>query len=247
MSFTTARLLIAATVLLVAGAPDADAAGTHQLVLYRPATSTFYSRPEAPDAPVAEVAFGAPGDVPFFADFKGNGQSVPALYRKGQWMISTHADGKPDVTVTFGGQPGEVPLVGDVDGDGKADLVVFRSGAWYVHGTRNPAVTQAFHFGTAGDVPLLGDFDGDGKVDLAVFRGGQWFVDTKRDGKAALTFGFGDAAVDRPFVAQWGGHAVPALFRNGAWLVSAHHDGKVSAQFAFGTRGDIPISLQPQP
>jgi len=233
---------IAASLSLVVAAVPAADAGTHQLVLYRPATSTFYIRQEEPTAPVKELPFGAPGDVPFFADFTGDGKREPALYRKGEWMISTHADGKVDITLTFGGQPGEIPLVADVDGDGKADIALFRSGAWYVRGTRNPAINQAFNFGAAGDKPLLADFDGDGKVDFAVYRAGHWYVDTNRDGKAKLDFVFGGEPADRALAVDWDGHAAPALFRAGVWLVSGQHDGKVSAQYGFGATGDIPLA-----
>jgi FG-GAP-like repeat len=244
MSFATFRIpIIAAFVLLGAGAmASADAAGTHELVLYRPATSTFYIRQEPGDAPAAELPFGAPGDIPFYADFTGDGKREPILYRKGQWLISTHGDGNPDITVNFGGQAGEIPVVGDVDGDGKADLVLFRSGVWYVRPTGRPATTQVFHFGAAGDVPLLGDLNGDGKIDFAVFRAGHWFVDTNRDGKPKLEFGFGGVAGERTLTVDWDGHVAPALFRDGSWLISADHDGKVSAQAAFGTKGDIPVA-----
>jgi len=233
---TTAFVLMASI-----GVP-ASAAGTHQLVLYRPATSTFYIRQEEANAPVTQVPFGAPGDVPFFADFTGDGKREPALYRKGEWMISTHADGKVDITTTFGGQPGEIPLVADVDGDGKADFALFRSGAWYVRGSSKPAITLSFHFGIAGDKPLLADFDGDGKVDFAVYRAGHWYVDTNRDGKAKLDFVFGGEPADRALAVDWDGHAAPALFRAGVWLVSGQHDGKVSAQYGFGATGDIPLA-----
>jgi hypothetical protein len=243
------------TVLLLCGA--AAAIGTplaargadaraHEVVLFRPATATFYIRRGAADAPATEIAFGAPGDLAFFADFSGDGKRAPALYRKGQWLISTHADGKADITIAFGGQGGDTPLVGDVDGDGRADLVAFRAGEWLVRGTRNPAVTQVLHFGAAGDVPLLADFNGDGKVDLALYRNGHWFVDFDRDGKADLEFAFGGAPGDRPFASDWNGsgRAAAIVFRDGNWLVSEQRDGRVSSEFGFGVKGDIPLAAR---
>ena len=237
--------LISALVLFAVPACAADPARPHQWVLYRPATSTFYIKQDGEDKPVAALQFGAPGDIPLWADFAGDGKREPALYRKGQWLISMHADAKVDLTLNFGGQPGDIPLAADVDGDGRADLVVFRAGEWDVRGTRNPAVTQIFHFGAAGDVPLLADFDGDGKIDFAVFRGGQWYVDTHRTGKADLSFAFGGVANERPLAAAWhgNGRAALVLFRDGAWYVSAQRDGKVSTEATFGTKGDIPVAV----
>jgi len=219
---------------------------TRQLVLYRPSTSTFYIRAGENQAP-KELAMGIAGDIPLWADINGDGKPEPGVYRKGQWLISTHGDGNADLKVSFGGNDGDVPLIADVDGDGRQDLVIFRAGEWSVRGTRNVAVVQLFHFGTAGDIPLLADFDGDGKIDFAVFRAGQWLVDTHRNGKADLTLGFG-AANDKPLAVEWDGKkgaAALVVFRDGHWLVSSQRDGKVAADIGFGAKGDIPIAVLP--
>ena len=239
-----AWLAALAALQLCAGARAAEP--KREMALYRPGNATFYIRHGAADARTGEVPFGAAGDIAFFADFSGDGKREPGVYRKGQWLISTHADGKPDLTLAFGGQAGDVPVVGDLDGDGRADVAVFRAGDWYVRATRNPAVSLILHFGAAGDVPLLADFNGDGKLDLVVYRNGQWFVDLDRDGKADLEFGFGGAAGDRPLAADLdgSGRAAAIIFRDGTWLVSAQHDGKVGAQFAFGAKGDIPLAAR---
>ncbi|HSE13186.1 MAG TPA: VCBS repeat-containing protein [Rudaea sp.] len=229
---------------LLAALAFAQRPGTRELVLYRPSAATFFIKSGEGDTAPRMLAMGAPGDIPLWGDFNGDGKRAPALFRKGTWLISSRADGKVDMTIEFGGQPGDIPLVADVDGDGRSDLVIFRAGEWHVRGSRNPAVAQIYHFGTAGDVPLLADFDGDGKIDLAVFRAGQWYVDTHRTGKADLTFAFGDATKDRPLAADWTGNRKSALvvFRDGEWLVSTERDGKVTARAAFGTKGDIPVA-----
>jgi len=246
MSAIAMRILVlTAACLSMADASAKDDAPAHQWVLYRPSNSTFYVKVDPGKEPPMEIPYGAAGDVPLYADFNGTGKRIPALYRKGQWLISSHADGKPDAVVNFGGQPGDIPLAVDIDGDNRADLVIFRGGEWHVRGTRNLAVTQIVHFGLPGDVPLLADFDGDGKIDFAVFRAGHWYVDTNRDGKAELDFAFGGMAGERAIVGDWdlAGHAVPMLFRDGEWLVSAQHDGKVSARAVFGSKGDIPVAV----
>src|SRR5258706_15844593 len=115
MSAIMIRVALTAALGLAVPACGADTPKPHEWALYRPATSTFYIKHDSGEAPTV-LQFGAPGDVPMWADFSGTGKRVPALYRAGQWMISTHADGKADLIQTFGGQPGDIPLAADVDG-----------------------------------------------------------------------------------------------------------------------------------
>lgn len=242
------KSIVAAGLLILAACsePGQGPAGKYQVVVYRPSTSTFYVRHGASKEPAAEFPFGAAGDVPLWADFDGSGKPQPALYRKGEWLISTHADGKADVTLAFGGLAGEVPLAADLDGDGKADLIVFRAGEWSVRPSGNPGVTQVFHFGRGGDVPLVADMNGDGKNDLVVFRNGVWLVSTNRDGKVDMTFPFGGGN-DRPVAGSFSaGPSLPMLFRGGTWLVSTKRDGKVWVQFPFGAKDDIPLGVWPE-
>src|SRR5215467_9180096 len=89
-----------ATALLVAacsGGGPSPSAGLREVVLYRPSNSTFYVRHGDGRTPATELPFGAPGDIPLWADFAGTGKPGPALYRKGEWLISTQADGKADL------------------------------------------------------------------------------------------------------------------------------------------------------
>ena len=148
MSVTTLRVALMAVLGVAVSGCGPDTPKPHEWAVYRPATSTFYVKHDSGAEPTV-LQFGAPGDVPLWADFTGTGKPVPALYRAGQWMISTHADAKVDLTLNFGGKPDDIPLAADIDGDGRADLVIFRAGEWLVRGTRNPAGTQILHFGTA--------------------------------------------------------------------------------------------------
>jgi hypothetical protein len=237
--------LLTTASLAAAGAGPRDEVPAHEWVLYRPANSTFYFKLETGKGSTRELSYGAPGDVPLYADFTGSGKRSPALYRKGVWLVSTRFDSKPDIVINFGGHVDDVPLAADVDGDGRADAVIFRDGEWHVRGTRNTAVTLIFHFGARGDMPLLADFDGDGKIDFAVFRAGHWYVDTNRDGKADLEFTFGGVAGEQAIAGEWtrAGQGVPMLFRAGEWLVSAEHNGAVTAQSLFGAKGDLPLAV----
>jgi hypothetical protein len=140
--FTSKSLALALT--LFSSFAVAQQSDTRQLVLYRPSNATFYIRAGEGNQPARELVMGTAGDIPLWADFNGDGKPELAVYRKGQWLISTHADGNVDLKVTFGGNEGDIPLVADVDGDGRQDLVIFRAGEWSVRGTRNLAVLQVF-------------------------------------------------------------------------------------------------------
>lgn len=215
---------------------------THELVLYRPGNSTFYIMHEGSKQPANSVQFGTVGDIPLWADFTGSGKSSPGLYRKGEWLISTHTDGKPDIVIYFGGEPNDIPLAADLDGDGKADEIIFRDGLWFVRESHNPdANPKIYAFGATGDIPVLGDFNGDSKVDLAVFRNGEWLVDTLRNGKVNLTFNFGSPSDKHPIAVDWHGtgKVSPTLFRDGNWLI----DHGPAAPIGFGGTGDIPLSV----
>ncbi|MBS0437790.1 MAG: VCBS repeat-containing protein [Proteobacteria bacterium] len=227
-----------------AGTNDAQH-GVSTMVLYRPANSTFYVRHGDDGQAASELGFGAPGDIPLWADFNGDGKNVPGLYRNGRWLISSHADSTADVEIDFGGAPGDVPLAADIDGDGRADLVIFRNGQWIVRGTRDPSRLLNFQFGQAGDIPVLADFDGSGKIDLAVFRHGQWFIDTERNGTAKMTLNFGGSADRFPIASHnTGTHgSSPALFRDGMWIVGTAANAPM-IEVAFGASGDIPVFLE---
>ena len=71
-------------------------------------------------APVTDVHFGTPGDIPVVGDWDGTGKDTVGVFRDGTWTLSNGQTGAKLRTtqVHFGG-PGDIPVVGDWNGDGK--------------------------------------------------------------------------------------------------------------------------------
>ena len=135
------------------------------IAVWRPSNGTWYIRN------IATIQWGLTGDIPVPADYDGDGDVDPAVYRPG------NATGYPPnlgVWYIYGGstiQHGlatDIPVPADYDGDGTVDLAVWRpsNGTWYI---RNIATIQ---WGLTGDIPVPADYDGDGDVDPAVYRPG---------------------------------------------------------------------------
>lgn len=158
-----------------------------------------------------DLALGQPGDIPFCADFNGDGDSDSGVFRNGDWMISTRRDGT-DADIRFSlGIPGDRPVVLNVAGAGNAtdrrNVVygVYRKGMWYLD-TKGAGAASATHSfgGLPQDVPLLiprwsTDSHAAPAYSLAIFRDGMWFIKPDPDGAQTLTFGFGQAG-DLPSV-----------------------------------------------
>jgi hypothetical protein len=134
------------------------------------------------------IAFGngLPSDVPFLADFDGDGRADPCVRRDGRFLCDLRHDGAQaeDRSRPFG-LPGDTPLLADVDGDRRADPCVFRAGVFLCDRDRDGTEDLRIAFGRPGDTALLGDADGDGRKDPCVYRAGRFNCDTAHDGGTA--------------------------------------------------------------
>ena len=162
------------------------------------------SRPEGGD-----FSLGVAGDLPFCADFDGDGLSDSGVFHDGTWFVKTKRDDTaPDLRFWFGA-PGDRPVVLNVQGAGNAtdrrNLVygVYRRGMWYLD-TRGTGQVEVGHVfgGLPQDIPLLiprwsRDPAATPAYSLAIFRDGVWYLKLDPDGVQTLSFSFG-AAGDLP-------------------------------------------------
>jgi len=179
---------------------DIDGDGKVDLVVWRASTGTFFWLTSSTGynyANQGEARWGdqSLGDVPFLADFDGDGKADLTVWRASTgvwfWLKST-SNYTTSGQVQWGSQSaGDVPLVADMDGDGKADVIVWRAptGMWFWLTSSSGYTTQVnARWGnqSLGDVPLVADFDGDGRGDIAVWRAstGTWFWLTSSSGFA---------------------------------------------------------------
>ena len=166
-------------------------------------TSATKARP-----PGSNFTFGQAGDLPFCADFDGDGLSDSGVFRDGTWFVSARRDGAAPIRFSFG-TVGDRPVVLNVKGAGngtdRRDVVygVYSRGMWYLdtHGTGTVDAAHVFG-GLPQDVPLLiPRWSREGAAtpgySLAIFRDGTWYLKPDPDGAQILSFGFG-AAGDLP-------------------------------------------------
>lgn len=155
-----------------------------------------------------DFALGEAGDVPFCADFDGDGSADNGVFRDGAWYVATKRGATPDVRFAFGAA-GDRPVVLNAKGTGNAtdrkNVVygVYRRGMWYLD-TRGMGTVDAAHAfgGLPQDAPLLIPrwSHTPGAVpaySLAIFRDGTWHIKPDPDGAQTMSFTFG-AAGDQP-------------------------------------------------
>jgi glucose/arabinose dehydrogenase len=206
---------------------------------------TFFLRDSASSGRATSTfAFGAPGDVPLFCDWDGNGTATVGVFRSGVFFLrSSNSTGTADLVVGFG-DPGDIPVCGDWNGDGKDTIGVFRNGVFYLRNSNTTGVADlVIGFGDPGDRPVVGDWNGDKTTTVGVFRNGTVFLrDSNTTGVADVAFGYGDAG-DVPVAGDWDGNGTTTIgvYRPGVFLLrNANSTGVADIAAAYGDRGDTP-------
>jgi hypothetical protein len=150
-----------------------------------------------------DVVLGQPGDIPFCADFDGDGIADSGVFRGGEWFVAPRRAGDgADIRFSLG-MAGDRPVVLNVKGAGNASdrrnvvYGVYRRGMWYLDTKGTGAVDATHGFGgLPQDVPLLiprwsGAAGAMPAYSLAVFRDGTWHVKPDPDGAQTWSFPFG--------------------------------------------------------
>lgn len=170
----------------------------------------WYLKPSAGDG-AAQVQWGLRGDIPFVADFDGDGLTDLGVWRNatGQWYVlqssNNYAKDSSKIIQKQWGLPGDHPMAGDYDGDGLADLVVWRpsSSTWYICPSRfsfDCSKATAVQWGLATDSPVSIALMGDHSLSPAVFRS---YLKTGRS-EIEGTWYVRDLKSDTSITKQWG-------------------------------------------
>jgi len=238
------------------GAFITKAAGTFALAAVAPPVfyldvwhNTGYN---GPNVTLGAATYGVSADIPIAGDWNGTGSKLLGVFRDGQWIVDTNANGVLDVadkTVNFG-QAGDRPVVGDWNGTGKVKLGLFRSGTFILDlsgrlsGVPTGLTDASFTFGLAGDVPVAGDWTNSGITRVGVFRNGQWLIDFSGTRTVSATWNFGQAG-DKPVVGNWGGFGDGiGVYRSGVWYLDYDLSRTISAAdmvFSFGGATYLPL------
>jgi hypothetical protein len=148
-----------------------------------------------------DLLLGQSGDVPFCADFDGDGRPDNGVFRGGEWLVRTSGViGGADLRFRFG-NAGDRPVLLNVPGRGngtdRRNLVygVYRQGIWHIDLDGDGTVDATYAFGgLPQDIPLLiprWSRNGTGSYSLAIFRDGVWFVREDPNDSATTQFYFG--------------------------------------------------------
>ena len=162
--------------------------------------------------PKGDLRLGQAGDLPFCADFDGDGRADDGVFRAGEWLVSTRARGDGP-TLRFGfGQAGDQPVVVNLAGRGNGtdrhNVVygVYRAGVWHLDTDGDGNADAAHNFGgdPADVARLIPRWSSETKLpegySLLLFRRGTWYLKPDPEGAEILTFGFGQPG-DVPWVA----------------------------------------------
>ncbi len=226
---------------------DIDGDGKMDLVLFDPATGTWYAKLSSFGYALVSGVLGGPGCTPVPGDYDGDGLTDPGVYEEltGLWTVMLSSLGYGTATATLGGM-GYTPVPENYDSDNRADVAVYNTanGNWTVLLSASSYITATlWGFGGEGYTPVLGDFDGDSRADPTIYQEstGNWYAKLSVYQHATTTLlGFGGTG-DSPVPGDYDGDGLsdPALYNEstGNWYVMLSSMGYGIATATFGGSG----------
>jgi hypothetical protein len=204
-------------------------------------------------------AFGSEGRVGAIADFDGDGNADPAVWRASTatWYVAGSAHSYAALSPVHYGDSSlhDIPQIGYYDADSRPDYALWRptDGKWYIlNSTSEYTMSTVIPWGdgTLDDRPVAADYDGDTKTDLAVWRPGtgMWYVLTSLSHYTSWSvthWGDGSSG-DIPLTGDFDGDGKAdfAVWRptTGVWYVLKSSDGTtLTISWGDSSQGDIPV------
>ncbi len=215
--------------------------------------------------------YGAPGDIPVFGDWDGDGLDTPGMWRQsgggGFAYLTNTLPAEGEVAVAefdfFFGGPGDEVFSGDWNGDGIDTLGINRAGHIFLSDSNgsdgDPVPTDYdFWFGVPGDRAFGGDPDGDGADSVFLYRESDGFVYFTNEtpvgpgGVAATADNFFFGIASDSFVSgDWDGNQVDSagIFRGSnttVYLSNTNASGGAAAptdvSYVWGAAGWTPVA-----
>jgi len=159
---------------------DFDGDGMTDTAFYDPVSAQFkitLSGTFANGQPVSyTVPFGFANDtnIPFAADYNGDGKTDLALYDQtaSTFRYQINGTNTPSSFPLGYSNHVSIPVNGDYDGDGKTDFAIYdQTAAQFDIDSSSNGHQSSYSLGIVGnnDIPFAADFNGDGLTDLAVY------------------------------------------------------------------------------
>jgi hypothetical protein len=180
---------------------------------------------EQPEGAPLRLALGAPGDLPVAADWDGDGQMEPGVYRPSanRWFIDRSLSGKPDLVFSVPGmRSGDIPVAGVWEGPSAGPGYYRPDGfAWHLFRSATSTAEDfpVIHLGARSAIPLVGDWDGDGRATPGFYNpesGGILLKNALAEDAPPIGYGMPPGL---PVVVNWTGSGVDTVntIHNGKW------------------------------
>ncbi|MDG4789828.1 M23 family metallopeptidase [Micromonospora sp. WMMD1102] len=144
---------------------------TSNIAVYRGSTATFHIRKLDGSGLLAQIPFGASGDLPAVGRYENSPYDNLAVYRPSDASFYIRpANGGTTIRIPFG-NPGDLPAPGHYENSPYDNLAVYRpSDASFYIRPANGGTTIRIPFGQRGDIPAIGRYENTPYDNLAIYR-----------------------------------------------------------------------------
>ncbi|MEO3927708.1 N-acetylmuramoyl-L-alanine amidase [Micromonosporaceae bacterium B7E4] len=144
---------------------------TSNIAVYRGSNSTFYIRKLDGSGLLAQIPFGASGDLPAVGRYENSPYDNLAVYRPSDTSFYIRpANGGAAIRIPFG-VTGDLPAPGHYENSPYDNLAVYRpsDASFYIRPANGGAAIR-IPFGQRGDLPAIGRYENSPYDNLAIYR-----------------------------------------------------------------------------